>query len=152
MKNKKQKKYERVYEQLKELMVKTTDPVSRMATIAAVLHNKFNYFFWTGFYRLVNGELIVGPYQGALACLLLKKDTGVCWAGVNQQRALVVKDVEAFPGHIACDSRSKSEVVAPVKDKYGKIVAILDVDSAELSSFDDDDKEGLTRIVELIYQ
>jgi L-methionine (R)-S-oxide reductase len=147
----KTKRYERVREQLRELFSKTTDPISRMATAASLLHNKFNYFSWTGFYRIDNGELIVGPYQGLVACLLLKKHTGVCWAAIDEGKPFIVPDVHKFPGHIACDSRSNSEIVIPLRDKNGKIVGVLDVDSTELNSFDKDDETGLTKIAELIY-
>lgn len=122
-----------------------------MSTIAAVLHQKMDYFFWTGFYLLDKGELIVGPYQGSLACIKLKKDTGVCWAGINRGETVIVPDVHAFPGHIACDSRSKSEIVIPLRDASGKIIGVLDVDSKELNSFDEVDGEWLERIVSLIH-
>jgi len=121
-----------------------------MATVSAVLYNKMEYFFWCGFYRLVNGELIVGAYQGPVACQILAKDKGVCWAAVNQGKTIVVPDVHLFPDHIACDSRSKSEIVVPYKDKIGKITAVLDVDSSELGSFDEIDAEYLEKIVALI--
>jgi L-methionine (R)-S-oxide reductase len=147
---KKEGRYERLYAQLQELLTKTTDTTARMATVAAVLHHKMDYFFWCGFYRLVDGELTVGPYQGPLACQVLQKNTGVCWAGVNQAKTLIVPDVEKFPGHIACDSRSKSEIVVPLRNKQGAVNAVLDVDSTSLSSFDETDKEWLEKIVELI--
>jgi GAF domain-containing protein len=121
-----------------------------MATVAAVLHHKMDGFFWTGFYLLSNGKLIVGPYQGPVACQVLAKDTGVCWAGVNEQQTIVVPDVEQFPGHISCDSRSKSEIVVPVRDKDGRIIAVLDVDSRQLDRFDETDAAGLEKIVGLI--
>ncbi|MEI6092120.1 MAG: GAF domain-containing protein [bacterium] len=145
-------RYKRVEEQLNELLLKTTDPISRTATIVAVLHNKFNYFSWTGFYRLIDDELIVGPYQGLLACLLLKKHTGVCWTAIDQNKSIIVPDVHKFPGHIACDSRSMSEIVIPLKNEKGIIVGVLDVDSTELNSFDTDDEKGLSRIIELVYK
>ncbi len=122
-----------------------------MATILAVLHHKMDGFFWTGFYLLQEGKLQVGPYQGSLACIDLQKDTGVCWAALNQREAVVVDDVEQFPGHIACDSRSRSEIVIPLKDKEGQIVGVLDVDSADLATFDDTDAHWLTKIVALVY-
>ena len=121
-----------------------------MATIVAVLHHKMDYFFWTGFYLLDDGELIVGPYQGSLACIKLKKDTGVCWAGINKGETIIVPDVHEFPGHIACDSKSKSEIVVPLRDNKGKIIGVLDVDSKDYDSFDEADKEGLERICTLI--
>jgi GAF domain-containing protein len=121
-----------------------------MATIVAVLHHKMKGFFWTGFYLLDDGELIVGPYQGSLACILLKKDSGVCWAGIHRGETVIVPDVHQFPGHIACDSRSNSEIVVPLKDKSGKILGVLDVDSTEFNNFDEDDAEWLEKIIGLI--
>ena len=123
-----------------------------MSTIIAVLHHKFDYYFWTGFYLLQDGDLIVGSYQGPVACINLKKDAGVCWAGINQKKAIIVPDVHQFPGHIACDSRSNSEIVVPLKDTTGKIIGVLDVDSKEMNSFDDVDKDGLEKILQLIYK
>lgn len=148
----KQARYERVFTQLQELCKQTTDPVARMSTATALLHHKFNYYFWTGFYQFKQGELTVGPYQGPVACLVLPKDTGVCWAALNQASSLIVPDVDKFPGHIACDSRSRSEIVVPVKNENNQIIALLDVDSKFTDSFDEIDKEGLEKIVELIYK
>lgn len=146
----KMERYQRIKTQLQELFVKTTNPTARMATMVAVLHQKFDYFFWTGFYLLDEGELTVGPYQGSLACMVLRKNAGVCWAGINQQKLLVVANVHEFPGHIACDSRSQSEVVVPLF-KDGEIIGILDVDSKELNSFSQADAEGLETLVELVF-
>lgn len=148
--NKKSKRYERLYKQVVELLEDKEYPVARMATITAVLHHKMDDFFWTGFYLLVDGELIVGPYQGPVACILLKKDTGVCWAGVNKKETIVVPDVHKFPGHIACDARSRSEIVVPLKTADGEVFGVLDVDSKELSSFDEVDAEWLEKITALI--
>lgn len=145
-------KYERLYNQIEELTTPINSPISRMATISAILHHKMKGYFWTGFYLLQEGELLVGPYQGPLACLRLKKDTGVCWAGINTQQTVIVDDVETFPGHIACSSLSKSEIVVPVFNKSEEIVGVLDIDSRDLSNFDKEDKEGLEKIVELIYK
>ncbi|MFT5150032.1 MAG: L-methionine (R)-S-oxide reductase [Planctomycetota bacterium] len=144
-------RYERLAEQLEELYRKVQDPQSRMASAAALLHHKMPHFFWTGFYRHVDGDLLVGPYQGPIACMLLERDKGVCWASVNSGEGMLVPDVEAFPGHIACDSRSKSEVVIPLRDSTGQIVAVLDVDSDQPAAFNDVDLKGLTRIVALIH-
>ncbi len=144
------KKYERLYQQIKELMQKETDIISRMATINAILYHKMDYYFWCGFYRLVNNELIVGPYQGPVACLKLEKNKGACWNTINKKNVTLLDDIHNFPGHIACDPRSKSEIVVPVKDKSGKIFAVLDVDSKNLASFDKMDAEGLQKIVALI--
>lgn len=148
--SKKQARYQRLFEQLETLMAKSTDVDARMATIVAVLHHKMEYFFWTGFYTLKSGDLIVKNYQGPLACQVLAKHQGVCWAGINQMKTIVVADVHQFPGHIACDSRSRSEIVIPVKNQAGEITGVLDVDSDHLNSFDSTDAEWLEKIVNLI--
>ena len=149
-KSKKRGRYDRIYDQLSGLLNATDDVVSRMATVAALLHHKMDGFFWTGFYLLSDGNLLVGPYQGPVACQVLAKDTGVCWAGINEQKTIIVPDVEQFPGHIACDSRSRSEIVVPVWNKDGHIIAVLDVDSKHLEQFDETDAAGLEKIVGLI--
>jgi len=148
---KKEARYQRIFIQLEKLMNTCKDEEARKASIIAVLHHKMEYFFWTGFYMLNNGELIVSKYQGPVACMLLKKDTGVCWAAINQQKSIVVSDVHKFPGHIACDSRSKSEIVIPVRSRIGEIIGVLDVDSKDLSSFDEIDRIYLEKILSLIY-
>ena len=147
----KQQRYQRVLTQLKDLLNATDDPVSRMATISALLYHKMRHFFWIGFYRLIDGQLLVGPYQGTIACQNLQKDTGVCWACANGNETIIVPDVNRFPGHIACDSRSQSEIVIPVRDTSGKVVAVLDADSDKLNTYDDLDAEALQRIADLIY-
>jgi L-methionine (R)-S-oxide reductase len=144
-------RYDRIAEQLTPLFAKVTDPQARMASVAALLHHKMPHFFWTGFYRLVDGDLIVGPYQGPIACMRLERHRGVCWAGVERGEAVLVADVHAFPGHIACDSRSQSEVVIPVRDLSGAIVGVLDVDSDKPNSFSQTDVEGLTKVVAMIF-
>lgn len=144
-------RYQRIYKQLQELLEDRPNPIACMATIAAVLHHKMKGFFWTGFYLLDDGELIVGPYQGSLACILLKKDTGVCWAGINRGETVIVPDVHQFPGHIACDSRSNSEIVVPVRNKDGKVFGVLDVDSKEFDNFDEVDAAWLEKITLLIH-
>ena len=149
--SKKAGRYERVIIQLEELLSKPGDINSRMATISSVLHHKMDGFFWTGFYMLNNGELMVRLYQGPIACQLLKKDTGVCWAGINRQKTIVVADVHDFTDHIACDARSQSEIVVPVRDRNGDIVGVLDVDSSELNTFDETDQLYLEKIVAMIY-
>jgi len=141
----------RLFQQLQALLTKSTDPDARMATIVAVLHHKMEYFFWTGFYLLKAGDLLVKTYQGPLACQVLQKHAGVCWAGIDQQKTIIVPDVHQFPGHIACDSRSLSEIVVPVKNLQGEITGVLDVDSKWLNSFDSTDAEWLEKIVNLIY-
>jgi GAF domain-containing protein len=138
--NAKLKKYDRLFEQIQKLIEDKPNVISRMATISAVLHHKMQGFFWTGFYLLDEGELMVGPYQGPLACLKLRKDTGVCWASVNAAQSMVVPDVHQFPGHIACSSLTNSEIVVPVFDGEARLVAVLDVDSREFEHFNHDDR------------
>jgi GAF domain-containing protein len=147
---KKDKRYERLYIQIADLLKGKEYAIARMSTIVAVLHHKLDYFFWTGFYLLEDGELIVGPYQGPVACILLEKDQGVCWAGVNRGETIVVPDVHKFPGHIACDSRSNSEIVVPLKTSEGKIYGVLDVDSSDYNSFDEIDAHWLEKILRLL--
>lgn len=148
--NKKEGRYERIYAQLKELTHPVDYPIARMATISALLHHKLDYFFWTGFYIHHNNELTVGPYQGPLACLRLKKNVGVCWAGVNGEQTVIVPDVENFMGHIACSSATRSEIVVPVF-KGSEVMAVLDVDSKTLDSFDQTDAKWLEKIADLVY-
>ncbi len=148
----KSKKYERLYTQIEELTENVNNPLARMATISAVLHHKMKGFFWTGFYMLNNGELEVVSYQGPLACLRLRKNTGVCWAGINEKETVIVDDVESFPGHIACSSLSNSEIVVPVFNKVQQVVGVLDVDSRDFANFDKDDKVGMEKIAGLIYK
>jgi len=147
---KKEGRYRRIYLQLQELLKKSDDPDARLATIAAVLPHKIDYFFWTGFYLLKQGALIVRCYQGPLACQVLEKNKGVCWAAVNRGETIVVDDVHLFPGHIACDARSTSEIVVPLHNKQGEITGVLDVDSKEKGAFDSTDREWLEKIVKLL--
>jgi len=144
------RRYQRIHAQLKPLFLKTENKLARMATISALLHHKMSHFFWTGFYLLDEGELIVGPYQGPLACLVLEKKKGVCWAGILRRETIVVPDVHKFPGHIACDSRSNSEIVVPLFDEKNEILGVLDVDSEKPDAFSDVDEEWLEKIVRLI--
>jgi GAF domain-containing protein len=144
------RRYQRICGQVEPLVAKTGSKVARMATIASLLHHKMPRFFWTGFYVLVDGELTVGPYQGPLACPVLEKGKGVCWAAVRRRRTIIVPDVHKFPGHIACDSRSKSEIAVPLRDGEGKVWGVLDVDSREFRAFSEVDQEWLEKIVDLI--
>jgi len=144
-------RYARIAAQLAPLFTKTADPIARMATAAAVLHHKNNHFFWTGFYRLIEDDLVVGPYQGALACQVLERGKGVCWAAATRGETVLVPDVHAFPGHIACDARSKSEVVVPVRDPAGVLRAVLDVDSEREDAFGPADAAGLERVAAMIF-
>ncbi len=144
-------RYARIARQLGELFVTNRDPIARMATMAALLHHKMPHYFWTGFYRLQDGKLVVGPYQGPLACAILDGPEGVCWAGVQREESVLVPDVHAFAGHVACDSRSQSEVVVPVRDRDGRVVAVLDVDSDDPDAFSATDVEGLERLAAMIH-
>ncbi len=152
MNEKKLAKYERLYEQIKTYVQTTDDIWARLATMEAVLHHKMQTFFWTGVYVLTDGELIVRSYQGPVACQKLKHHAGVCWAAVLSGQTVIVPDVEKFPGHIACDSRSKSEIVIPLCDREGNIFACLDIDSDQLNAFDEDDEIGLRKILSLLYE
>jgi GAF domain-containing protein len=146
----KQSRYKRVQQQLQDLFNKNDDILARMATVNALLYHKMDGFFWVGFYRLSGGRLLVGPYQGPLACAELPANKGVCWEGINHGKTIVVPDVHAFPGHIACDSRSLSEIVVPLRDKSGIITGVLDVDSNRLNNFDEVDAAALEEIVALL--
>jgi GAF domain-containing protein len=123
---------------------------ARMATVAAMLADSFPVFFWTGFYVVDERkaeELVVGPYQGTLGCLRIPFGRGVCGAAAKTRQTQVVEDVHAFPGHIACDSRSASEIVVPVLDASGELIAVLDVDATETAAFDAVDAEALERLL-----
>ena len=147
----KEAKYLRIINQITELINPITNPISRMATICAILHHKHSNFFWTGFYLLNSkGELEVSTYQGPLACLKLKKDTGVCWAGINDAKTIIVPDVHKFEGHIACNPLSKSEIVVPLKNK-DNIIGIFDIDSDKINAFDNIDAQYLEVIIDLIF-
>jgi len=141
--------YNDVARQIEAVIEGETSVTARYATAACLLNEAFEYFFWTGFYvvdPLKPTELVVGPYQGTLGCLRIPFGKGVCGDAAENGETLIVKDVHEFPGHIACDSRSNSEIVVPVFDRNGKLAAVLDVDSTEIGSFDEDDKAGLEAI------
>jgi L-methionine (R)-S-oxide reductase len=122
-----------------------SDMVAKMANVAALLHQGL-YFWWTGFYRVIGGELVLGPFQGPVACICIPYGMGVCGTAWKEARTIVVPDVEKFPGHIACSSESRSEIVVPVRGVSGEITAVLDIDSAELSAFDEVDARWLEEI------
>jgi GAF domain-containing protein len=145
-----EKRYERLYTQLQELLPKSRDSVAHMATTTALLHHKMTHYFWTGFYLLKRKRLVVGPYQGPVACQVLEGPEGVCWAGVNRKETVVVPDVHTFPGHVACDSRSNSEIVVPCIREDGTVWAVLDVDSTRLDAFSDIDATWLEKITRLL--
>ena len=141
--------YNDVARQIAAVIEGETSVTARYATAACLLNEAFDYFFWTGFYvvdRLKPNELVVGPYQGTLGCLGIPFGKGVCGACAEKGETLIVKDVHEFLGHIACDSRSNSEIVVPVFDSDGNLAAVFDVDSTEIGSFDEDDKVGLEAI------
>jgi len=145
-------RYARIAAQLAELYRGYDDALARMASAAALLHHKMPHFFWTGFYRHEAGRLIVGPYQGPLACAELRGPDGVCWACLQRGTPLLVPDVDAFPGHVACDARSRSEVVVPVRDRDGAVRAVLDVDAEHPAAFTAVDRDGLTMVADLIWR
>ena len=144
----KAEKYEVLYKQIKELVGYETDEIANLANISSMIHETFG-FLWTGFYRVVGEELVLGPFQGPLACSRIKFGKGVCGTAWKEECSLVVPDVEQFPGHIACSSLSRSEIVVPVLSD-GVIVAVLDIDSRELSTFDEEDRLWLEKIVALL--
>jgi GAF domain-containing protein len=125
------------------------DDIALMATINSVLSHRFPNYYWTGFYRVCGDRLIVGPYIGTVGCLQIEIGRGVCGTAAAKRETVIVADVNQFPGHIACDPNSKSEIVVPVFGPEGELIAVLDVDSDQIDSFDDDDQRGLEKIVAL---
>ena len=144
----KEEKYALLYKQVATLVESESDPIANMANVAAMIHYTFG-FWWTGFYRVVGEELVLGPFQGPLACSRIAYGRGVCGTAWKEQRTQVVPDVEQFPGHIACSSASKSEIVVPLL-KDGKVVAVLDIDSEHLATFNETDRQWLEKIAELL--
>ena len=130
------------------------DRVARMATVASMLKHSFDHYFWSGFYVVdpdKPDELMVGPYQGTLGCLRIAFGRGVCGAAASSRRTQIVEDVHAFPGHIACDGRSLSEIVVPVLDAHGRLIAVFDVDATQLAAFDEIDAVGIERILKDVF-
>ncbi len=144
----KQERYDLLYRQVVTLIKGESDKIANMANVAAMIHYTINPL-WTGFYRVEGDELVLGPFQGPLACSRIAFGRGVCGAAWQREETVVVEDVELFPGHIACSSLSRSEIVVPVKHD-GRVVAVLDIDSTEVGTFDDVDREWLERIVSLL--
>lgn len=144
----KEQKYELLYKQIEALIQGENDPIANMANVTAMIHYTFG-FWWTGFYRVAGDELVLGPFQGPLACSRIGYGRGVCGTAWKEQRTQVVPDVEQFPGHIACSSLSRSEIVVPVW-KEDKIIAVLDIDSEHLATFDTTDQKWLEKIVDLL--
>lgn len=141
-------KYSVLYEQIKSLTDGEDDPIANMANISSMIHQTFG-FWWTGFYRVSGSELVLGPFQGPLACSRIPFGRGVCGTAWKEAATVIVPDVDAFPGHIACSSASRSEIVVPVFYDE-KVIAVLDIDSAELNTFDSVDKEWLEKICSLL--
>ena len=153
----KEQKYTTAYQQVKELIADETDTIANMANVAALLHETFG-FWWTGFYRVDANQLVLGPFQGPLACTRIPFDRGVCGTAWQRQATVVVPDVEQFPGHIACSSESRSEIVVPMfatdiishEITNRQVIAVLDIDSRELNTFDDTDRQWLEKITALM--
>lgn len=150
MKNTQEKQalYAELRPRLQALLDGETDKIVGMANFAAELHETFG-FWWTGFYRVMGDKLVLGPFQGPVACTRIAKGRGVCGTAWQEERTVVVPDVELFPGHIACSSASRSEIVVPVFNRRQQVVAVLDIDSKELSTFDETDKTELEKAVKL---
>ena len=145
----KEETYSSLLAQARSLLSGERDIIARMANLAALLHGGMG-FWWTGFYRVSGEELVLGPFQGPVACIRIPRGRGVCGTAWQERRSIVVPDVDLFPGHIACSSESRSEIVVPVF-RQGEVVAVLDIDSRELSAFDDTDRMWLERISALVY-
>lgn len=144
----KEERYAELLPQLRAVLGSESDPIANMANMASMLHETFG-FWWTGFYRVTGGELVLGPFQGPLACTRIRRGRGVCGTAWDRGETVVVPDVNEFPGHIACSSESRSEIVVPVK-RGGEVVAVLDIDSRELAAFDGTDRHWLEEAVALL--
>lgn len=146
----KQEIYLRMLQDAEAVLEVIDDPLTLLSTAVAVVHQAVPYASWTGFYRLVTPELLrVGPYQGPVACLEIPLGKGVCGTAAAERRTQVVPDVHAFPGHIACDAASRSEIVVPIDDVHGDLAAVLDLDSHQPAAFDEVDREGLERLAQI---
>mgnify|MGYP003289877816 CR=1 FL=1 len=144
----KAERYACLLPQLEEIVSTETDPIANMANVAASLWETFR-FWWVGFYRVIDNELVLGPFQGPLACTRIRKGRGVCGTSWEEARTIIVPDVEQFPGHIACSSASRSEIVVPIL-KDGVVIGVLDVDSEYLATFDETDALWLEKVAQLI--
>ena len=145
----KKEKYELLLQQVESLIAGETNKVGVLANVSAAIHESMG-FFWTGFYLVNDNELILGPFQGSVACYHIPYNKGVCGTAWARRQTVVVPDVEEFPGHIACSSLSRSEIVVPVFNASNEVVAVLDIDSKELSTFDEVDQHYLERIVQIV--
>ena len=144
----KESRYKEIYEQVAAVTIGETDVIANMANTVALIHEGFG-FWWTGFYIVKGDELVLGPFQGPIACTRIAYGKGVCGTSWKRKESIIVPDVEDFPGHIACSSLSRSEIVIPLF-KNGSITAVLDIDSKELSTFDKTDQFWLEKIVSLL--
>ena len=144
----KEEKYKLLVKQCEALMEGESDTIARMANLSALMHVEMG-FWWTGFYRVDGSELILGPFQGPIACTRIPFGRGVCGTAWKEGRTIIVPDVEQFPGHIACSSESRSEIVVPIR-RGSEIVAVLDIDSRSIGTFDETDREYLEQIAELL--
>lgn len=145
----KEEKYAELYPQIKAVVEDEGDAIANMANVAAMLWETFRWW-WTGFYRVIDGELVLGPFQGPMACTRIRKGKGVCGTAWAENATQVVPDVDLFPGHIACSSASRSEIVVPLHDAEGNVTGVLDIDSEHLATFDDTDKVWLEKIAALL--
>lgn len=145
----KETQYSELLEEIRYVIQDEKDTVACMANVAALIHERFG-FWWTGFYRVIDNELVLGPFQGPVACTRIRKGRGVCGTSWNEGRTIVVPNVHEFPGHIACSSLSNSEIVVPVFDESHNVTGVLDIDSREFSTFDETDAEWLENICALI--
>jgi GAF domain-containing protein len=146
----KQETYEQLLQQIAALIEGETDETSVLANVSAALHETFAQFFWTGFYLVREGELRLGPFQGTVACMHIQHGRGVCGTAWAEAVTQVVPDVEQFPGHIACSSLSRSEIVVPIMNNAHRVVGVLDIDSKELAAFDDTDRHYLERLCAML--
>ena len=145
----KEEQYKLLVSQITSLIDGEKDLIAVMSNVAAAIHQTMG-FWWTGFYRVLDDELVLGPFQGPVACMHIPYGKGVCGTAWQRAETVVVPDVEQFPGHIACSSESKSEIVVPVFDNVGKVIAVLDIDSAQLATFDDIDRHYLETICKML--
>ena len=145
----KETQYSELLEEIRYVIQDEKDTIACMANVAALIHERFG-FWWTGFYRVIDNELVLGPFQGPVACTRIRKGRGVCGTSWNERRTIVVPNVHEFPGHIACSSLSNSEIVVPVFDESHNVTGVLDIDSREFSTFDETDAKWLENICALI--
>ena len=146
----KREKYEALLPQIEAVVAAESDPIANMANVASMLHETFG-FWWTGFYRVLDEMLVLGPFQGPMACTRIRKGRGVCGTAWQTNQTQVVPDVDQFPGHIACSSASRSEIVVPLHNASGEVTGVLDIDSAELNTFDETDRIYLEQVANLFH-